>query len=411
MTALVINTIIGSGIFGLPSDLIHLLGRASPLAFLLTAVAMSLIALCMAEVASQFSEPGGPYLYVRTAFGRFAGAQTAWFHFLAMVGTGAANAALFIAYLGGLFPWSASGWHRAAVLSVLIIIPGVAHYVGVRSGASLTSLLTIAKLLPLVLIVALGMLRLRHHFEMPAGTDLSGTSGRSWITAFLLLVFMFGGFEDAMVPAGEVEKPRHTVPFALLLGLFSCAILYTLVQFVTVATIGTSGSERPLAQTASVLMAGGSLIVTLAVMISTYGTLFGCILNCPRLVCSLATKGDFPSFLGALHRRFNTPATAIVTYVGIVWVLAMTGNFLWAVMVVSGSTVLIYAGTCAALIRLRQRNPEAEALRVPWGKMLATVGCAIALSLLTQLETRQVLVIAVTAVIATANWWWVKRNE
>jgi basic amino acid/polyamine antiporter, APA family len=86
MTALVINGIIGAGIFALPSELNRLLGRVSPVAVIFAAVAMALIMTCIAEVASQFSEPGGGYLYTRTAFGHFVGMQLGWFFLLAVVG-------------------------------------------------------------------------------------------------------------------------------------------------------------------------------------------------------------------------------------------------------------------------------------------------------------------------------------
>src|SRR5512138_1529193 len=118
MTGLVINTIIGSGIFGVPSELARLLGRASPLAMLAAAAAMSIIMACFAEVASQFSEAGGAYLYVRTAFGRFAGLQVGWFWFLAVVGGGAASANLFVNYLAELVPQAERGWIRPVVLAV-----------------------------------------------------------------------------------------------------------------------------------------------------------------------------------------------------------------------------------------------------------------------------------------------------
>ena len=86
MTALVINSIIGSGIFGVPSELTRLLGRTSPIAMAVAALVMAVIMLCVAEVASQFSEPGGPYLYVRTDFGIIAGMQLGWFHLLSTIG-------------------------------------------------------------------------------------------------------------------------------------------------------------------------------------------------------------------------------------------------------------------------------------------------------------------------------------
>jgi len=411
MTALVVNTIIGSGIFGVPSELTRLLGRASPLAFLFAALAMAVIMLCMAEVASQFSEPGGPYLYVRTAFGRFLGTQVAWFHLLTMIGSGAAGAALFMAYCSGFLPVAVHGDLRIALLAIVIIIPVMANYLGVRAGASFASLLTIAKLLPLVLLIGFGIIRFSRHFEFLSLSDLASPTRTSWLTALLLLVFTYGGFEDALVPTGEVERPRYTVPFALIFGVLGCAIVYVLVQFVTVATIGTTPTDRPLAEAASALMKGGGAIITIAVLISTYGTLSGCVLNCPRLVCSLSSQGDFPRFFGSLHPRFNTPTRAIVVYALLVWVLASSGTFVWAVMLSGGSAVLIYAGTSAALIRLRRQNPNADALRMPFEMTLAVLGIVVSLSFLTQLESRQALLMSMTALTAGANWWWANRRE
>src|SRR5262244_363062 len=104
MTALVINSTIGSGIFGVPGELTRLLGRASPFAMIFAALGMAVILACFAEVASQFSEPGGAYLYVRTAFGRFAGMQISWFDLLNMIGTVGALANLFADYCSTFLP-------------------------------------------------------------------------------------------------------------------------------------------------------------------------------------------------------------------------------------------------------------------------------------------------------------------
>src|ERR1700746_1253287 len=96
MTALVINCIIGSGIFGLPTELTRLLGRARPFAMIFGALGMAVVMACIAEVASQFSEPGGSYLYVRTAFGHFAGIQIGWFELLSLTGGGGGRSDTFL---------------------------------------------------------------------------------------------------------------------------------------------------------------------------------------------------------------------------------------------------------------------------------------------------------------------------
>jgi APA family basic amino acid/polyamine antiporter len=412
MTALVINSIIGSGIFGLPSEVTRLVGRASPLAMIFGGLAMGIIMACLAEVASQFSEPGGVYLYVRTAFGRFAGMQAGWFHLLAACAGGAANASLFMIYLAGLLPWAGGGTQHALLLALLIIVPTAANYVGVRSGAAFSNLLTIAKLLPLGLIIALGIARFGHHIEILKRSEISSPGIASWLSALFLLFFAYGGPENALVPAGEVKNPRQTVPFGLLAGLVVCAAVYTLVQFVTVATIGTSTTPRPLAETASVLVGqSGGILLTIGVMISAYGWLSGGLLEVPRLACSLAAQGDAPGFLGKLHPRFKTPALAIVLYAAFIWFLAATGAYLWIAALGSGAFIVIYSAGCAALIKLRRQNPHADALRLPFGQAFALLAIFICLTVLTRLHAREALLMGVTAMIATANWWWAKHRE
>src|SRR5215468_8252811 len=112
---------------------------STPRDFIFAAVAMAIIMTCIAEVASQFSEPGGAYLYTRTAFGRFVGMQTGWFFLLAVVGALAVCANLFVNYLAPFLPWTLNAWERGLVMALLIAIPAAANYFGVRSGANLSS--------------------------------------------------------------------------------------------------------------------------------------------------------------------------------------------------------------------------------------------------------------------------------
>ena len=291
-------------------------------------------------------------------------------------------------------------------------MPTAANYRGTREGISLSLLLTIAKLLPLGLVIVLGLLHgsrgTPFHSPAPAVVRLDA---HAWLKALLLLVYAYSGYEDALVPTGEVRQPRRTVPFALGAGLLICALVYTLVQFITVSIVGTNPTDHPLADAASRLIGrSGASFVAVAVMISTYGWISGAFFNTPRLFTSLAAQGDCPEFLGKLHPRFGTPVIGVLLYASAVTVLALTGTFLWVIALTAGSIMIFYSVTCAALIRLRQMQPQAPALRVPFGRVFAVVGIAISLALLSQLEFRQVLLMSVTAAIATANWWWARRK-
>jgi APA family basic amino acid/polyamine antiporter len=409
LAGLALNCIIGSGIFGLPGELNRLVGRASPLAMVFAALAMACIMAAMAEVGSQFSEPGGPYLYARTVFGRFAGLQVGWFSLLSTVAAAAANANIFVVYLAGFFPGAGHGIPRVIILSAFLGVPAIVNYLGARRGAGLSSVFVIAKILPLAVLIVAGLARFRHQLPVVSISEISMPGIRSWLTALLLLVFAYGGFEAAMIPAGEVKDPRRTLPFAMGTSLLAAAVVYTLLQFVTVATIGASITARPLAETAGALLGtAGAALIGIAVMISTSGHVSSVMLHAPRLAYSLAARGEFPAFLAKLHPRFHTPAAALACYAGLVWLLAVTGGFYIAVMLATASKVIMYCATCAALIPLRLRQPEANALRIPFGPAVSVAGVAISVALLTQLRAIEIALVSGTAVLAAANWWFAR---
>jgi APA family basic amino acid/polyamine antiporter len=413
LTALVINSIIGSAIFGLPSVLIRLLGTASPLALLAAALLMSVIMLCAVEVASHFSETGGAYLYVRTAFGRFAAVQIGWFWLLSVIGGGAMNTNLFMVYLSGIWPEAGHAWVQGTAMAALLAVPTIANYRGVRYGALLSSGLVVAKLLPLILLIVLGGFRFSQSGKMlPTTENPIHVGSGAWLQALLLLVAAYGAWDLALAPTGEVKRPQQTVPFALGIGLAISAALYVLVQFVILATMGTHPSDRPVADTASVLMGrNGALFVTVAVMLSTYGNITACILNAPRIVYALAANADAPRVFAKLHSRFHTPAWAIVAYASLVWLLAASGTFVWALALTAGSLTILYGSLCACLLRLRRLQPHAPALRVPAGRIAAVTGIGISVLLLTRMERQQLLLMAFTMLAATVNWWWAKRVQ
>src|SRR5258705_5819648 len=150
LVALVINCIIGSGIFGLPAVIAGQLGAWAPLGYVVAAAGIGIIMGCFAEVASRFTEAGGPYLYARAAFGSFVGIETGWLTWLARLAASAANANLFVDYLGGFLPAVTRGAPRMAVLSVIIGALSIINVRGVRSGTRTSNFFTAAKLVPLV---------------------------------------------------------------------------------------------------------------------------------------------------------------------------------------------------------------------------------------------------------------------
>ncbi len=409
LTALVLNAIIGSGIFGLPSVVADFVGAASPLAYLFAAVGVGVIMACFAEVASRFREAGGPYLYAREAFGGFVGIQVGWLTWLVRLTAGAANANLFVIYLGEFWPSATARLPKLVVLTLLVGVLAAINYRGVRSGAQLSNAFAAAKLLTLFLFVGIGLFFLRTdlpgaHAPKPAG---------AWLDAVLVLVYAFGGFEAALIPMGEVRNPRRDAPFALLSALAVTTVLFTLIQVVVVGVLAApETTDRPLATAAAQFLGSpGASLVALGALISLYGYLSSMMLNNPRLTFALAERGDFPRFLAAVHPRFRTPHASIAFFAILVWGLAVAGTFRWNLTLSAVARLFIYGSTCAAVLALRRKQPRADVFRLPVGPLFAALGIGFSLVLVTRMGLAELGVVAVTSVVALVNWLWTRRSK
>src|SRR5215468_3488973 len=182
LTALAINSVIGSGVFGLPAIIAGLLGRYSTLAVLMGAAAIAIIMACFAEVSSQFSEAGGPYLYARTVFGRLIGILVGWLFYLALTAAPAANANLFVIYLREFWPAVQEPWPRFLILTLLVGLTAVINLFGVRQGTAANNVFTVAKIFPLLLVIVAGGLMIA--FRPPAiSPQVLHVGGSSWLKA------------------------------------------------------------------------------------------------------------------------------------------------------------------------------------------------------------------------------------
>src|SRR5215831_11887656 len=159
LAALMLNTIIGASLFGLPSLIAAHLGKLSPAGYVVTAVGVGIIAACLAEVASQFRETGGPYLYARAAFGPFAAIQIGWLTWLSRIAAASAAADLFIAYVSEFLPmverWPTT---RGLVLGLMIGLLAFVNYRGVASATRVSNLFTITKLIVVIAFIGGGLI-------------------------------------------------------------------------------------------------------------------------------------------------------------------------------------------------------------------------------------------------------------
>jgi len=371
LTAVVINTIIGAGIFGLPARVQALIGSYSLFAFIACAVIILFIVLCHAEVASRFSSTGGPYLYAREAFNRTFAFEVGWLNWIVRLTTFAANCNLFVTYLGFFLPSAANTLMRISVIAAIVIGLSAVNLVGVKQSATVTNIFTVGKMLPLFLFIAVGVFFIQpDNFSFAAVPAYS-----SFSSAVLILIYAFVGFEVALVPAGEVKDPQKNYPFALFIALGVVAVVYISVQVVSIGTLpNLATSERPLADAANGFMGPvGAAIIVAGALISILGNLNVGLLAASRTLYAMSERRQLPEVLSSTHERFRTPWIAIGLNALIIFILTIQASFLTAVALATITRLLVYATTCASLIVFRRRSDA------PPARFLAPMGIAAAI--------------------------------
>ena len=412
LAALIINTMIGASIFGLPALIAAHLGRWSPLGFLVAFAVIAAIAACMAEVASQFHETGGPYLYTRAAFGRFLAIQNGWLTWLTRIAAVSAVANLFISYLAELYPGVTAPLPRAGVLSVLIGFLAVVNYRGVTGGKELSDFFTVTKVALLGFFVLAGLAALALHPSIRVHPAATQPGAKDWFEAVLLMMYSYGGFEAALIATGETRDARKDIPFALFTGIGATTVLYIAVQYLVIHTIpNVAASSAPAVDSARRFLSPlGVHIVAAGTLISAYGYLSANMLHTPRITFAMGEHGDFPAFFGRIHPRFRTPHLSIVIFAVALLLFSVAGDFHWNAMLSSVARLFVYGSVAAALPVLRKKQPAADAFRLPWGSFIAILTLLLTAVLVTQMHKGELVVIAGTSALAFANWLWARRQ-
>jgi amino acid transporter len=406
LIALTVNGIIGSAIFFLPSTIAGLTGAFSPYAYMLCALVTLPFVLSFAEVSSRFDAAGGPYLYAYEAFGKFIGFEIGWLAYLTRLSATGANYNLFVLYLGHFFPETGSGILRASIVFILLAMFTVINIRGVRYGAWTVDFITIAKLLPLLVLMAVGIWfiegeRLVVH-ELPPTEDL--------MRAMFLLTFTYGGFEVVTLPSGESVDPKRHVPRALLSALAIVTVVYCTIQLISVGVLPSLASEqRPTAAVATAILGslGGDLIA-FGALISTFGYFSGSILAVPRLTFALAEKGQLPQCFARIHAQFRTPYYSILFYSVVVYLLAVFSNFITLAAVSVVSRLVYYISTCAAVMVFRRRG--AAPFTTPLGSIIPIVGIFFALYLLRYPKAQEVYFTLGGVAVGTILYFFVQKR-
>jgi len=401
LAAAIINVTIGAGIFRLPASVAAALGPAAPIAYLVCALAMGLIVLCFADAGSRVAMTGGPYAYVEVALGPFVGFVSGVLLWAGLTLALAAVTSFFADSVAALFPPLAPTTARVVFMVVILAALAALNVRGVRGASRFNVVMTVAKLLPLALLVFGGAFAVRSANLAWTRAPALGSVGR----ASTVLIFAFLGVEAALVPSGEVRDPARTVPRAVLGAIGAIAVLYVSVQLVSQGILGAqiATAKTPLADAARAAFGswGGALIL-IGSSVSMFGYVSGMTLAVPRMLFAFARDGFLPHGLAIVHPRFRTPHRAIAIQAVLVAFLAATGSFERLAVIANGSVLLVYAGCCIATMELRRRDVRAGGVpfRVPAAGIVPWLALAVIITLLAQLELKEWAAVLATAIAA-----------
>jgi APA family basic amino acid/polyamine antiporter len=388
---LTIGSVVGTGIFITTGDMARVL--PSPGLLLLVWAAGGLLtlagALTYAELGVLFPRAGGIYHYLREAYGPLWGFLYGWIAFLVIMSGGiAALGVAFGEYLGSFFPyfstrhvllsvpvggwtWSLSGGQVAAVIAILLLT--AINHLGLKEGAGVQNALTALKIGAILLIGVFGLLA-----KAPAASALTEPAHAlppgllaAFGVAMIAALWTYDGWYGVTCSAGEVRDPGRSLPRGLILGTAAVVGLYLLLNLVYVRAlpISTMAETPRIAETAAAVLfgPGAARLVSLAVLVSTFGCLSSTILYSSRIYLPMAADGLFFPSLAAVHPRYRTPVRCLWAQTAWSLLLTLSGTYEQLYTYVVFSSVLFHAATAAAVFVFRRRRPEMPRPYRTWG--------------------------------------------
>jgi len=409
---LVLNSVIGAGIFALPSAVSERAGVWSPWLFLVIGVLVITIVLTFAELSSYFKRSGGPVLFTGTAFGPLVGFSTGWLFFISRMQAFAANVTVMALYLGAVWPWFTTGIGRSLLITAVCCILTWVNILGVKEGVRTMAVITFFKIVPILLLIALGLQHISGDTlfpaTMPTLDDLGGTT--------LLLIYAFVGFESATIISGETKKPKETVPKALVRTIVFIGIFYFLVVLVYISVLpdaGTSGAT--LIDVGRELMGpAGAILITFAAFFSIGGNLSSIMLAVPRLSFALAEQRLLPQWFGYVHPRYATPSNSVL-FLGVMALgFALSGQFAWLAAASSLTRLLAYVLCIGALPIIRNKatdEQKRDAYRLKGGLIIPAVALVLCLWIGAQSSAKSWIVTAILLAIGLVLYAFAARQK
>lgn len=407
-----INAIVGSGIFLLPGQAYAKMGSGSLFVYLFVSVLAMALALCFAEVAGMFKRNGGAYLYVKEAFGDFAGFEVGIMKWIVSIIAWATMAVGFATALSSIFPSVSDPVFHACIVCGILIGLGIVNIIGVQLTKYVNNIATMAKLLVLLLFVGLGIFFLQADNFSPMFPETVNTT--TFSETVLLIFYAFTGFEAIATAAEDMENPKKTLPIAIVSAMIIVSILYFLIQLVSIGTLGSAlaTSVTPVADAISVFLGGvGKNIVAIGTLISIGGINIASSFLTPRNALALAEDRLLPHII-TKKTTWGTPYIAILLSVLLALPIALSGSFtqLAAISVISRFTQ--YIPTCLSIIVFRRtRKDLPSTFRVPFGYSIPILATLLSVWLLLHADIGKLLIGLGAMILAIPLYFIMKHKQ
>lgn len=408
---LVVNGLIGAGIFGLPSGAAALAGEFSVLIYAFCALLMLPVILCFAELGSYFRGTGGPIKYGTLAFGSFIGFQGGWLYYLARLISFSANTVLLTDSIAYFIPIAGESSGRLISLAVICIALSLVNVLGSVESIRSMTFFTIIKFSVLILLPLGGFILLGPEVIPSFGSPLPPFSDLG--SAALLLIYAFVGFEGAVVPAGEAKRPERDMPLALLLGLGVVVVLYMLIQVVTQASVtNLAESKTPLLDASAALFGNvGAIILMIGVAASVLANLIGAMFSSTRLTYALSLEKSLPQWFGEVHSKFLTPANSVMFFGVSAFLLSAFGSFTALAAMTVLSRLFLYIMSCAAIPKLRPQFRGPGRFILKGGYIIPVLGILACLWLMLQVSERSIWMTSLFIGIGSGLYWLGRKGK
>lgn len=412
-----INGIIGSGIFLLSGKIYNDIGPLSIFTIIAAALAVTMIVLCYATLASKFSEDGAAWLYAYNAFGKFTGFQVGIFTWILGVVTLSAEIAALLTVLKILFPALQQTLIYDVSAIALVIILGIINYFGTAILDFADNLSSAAKVFIMLLFIIVGAFFIKGaHFTPMIPTDIHSNTQlfTKFNTAFGVIFYMYTGFSFLPIAAAKMDNPEKNIPKALLSVIATVTLLYVLLQTVAVGILGPNLGSYSLPIAAafkSIFGQWGYMIIIIGMLISILGVAISVSFNTPIVAASLANEHQLLPKLIGKQSKHNTPVIAIIVTSITSILLLLSGSYLFLVSCIVFASFVQYVPTILATFKFNNDPNLPKGFKLPGGPIIPSLALIVSLYLLLSFNWKIILFGVIVLVLGCLLYWFDNRKK